>query len=108
MKSCTVKNPKARLSMPGRLFSSPDSAYKRPCGCRKKTNPDIVEAYREAAAKVIADPEFLTIVDKSLGGYKQLAGEKARQAFDQVLNVPAQDRKWLINWIETKYDIKVK
>ncbi|MGD8523604.1 MAG: tripartite tricarboxylate transporter substrate-binding protein [Desulfobacterales bacterium] len=74
----------------------------------EKTNPDIVEAYREAAAKVIADPEFQTIVDKSLGGYKQLAGEKARQAFDQVLNVPAQDRKWLINWIETKYDIKVK
>lgn len=74
----------------------------------EKTKPDIVEAYREAAAKVIADPEFQTIVDKSLGGYKQLAGEKARKAFDQVLNVPAQDRKWLINWIETKYDIKVK
>lgn len=74
----------------------------------EKTSPDIVAAYRDAAAKVIADPEFQTIVEKSLGGYTQLAGEKARKAFDQVLAVPAQDRKWLINWIETKYNVKVK
>jgi hypothetical protein len=74
----------------------------------EKTPPDVVQAYREAAAKVIADPEFQTIVEKSLGGYKQLAGTKAREAFDQVLNVTATDKKWLINWIETKYGIKVK
>lgn len=74
----------------------------------EKTPPDVVQAYREAAAKVIADPEFQAIVEKSLGGYKQLAGTKAREAFDQVLNVPATDKKWLINWIETKYGVKVK
>jgi tripartite-type tricarboxylate transporter receptor subunit TctC len=74
----------------------------------EKTSKDIVETYRKAAAKVIADPEFQKVVDKSLGGYKQLAGQNARQAFDQVLNVSAQDKKWLINWIETKYDVKVK
>lgn len=74
----------------------------------ENTSPDIVSAYQEAAAKVIADPEFKEIIDKSLGGYKQLAGAEARQAFDQVLNVPAQDRKWLINWIETKYGVKVQ
>jgi tripartite-type tricarboxylate transporter receptor subunit TctC len=74
----------------------------------EKTSPDIVNAYREAAARVIADPEFQEIVKKSLGGYQQLAGENARKAFDQVLDVPAQDKKWLINWIETKYKIKIK
>lgn len=73
-----------------------------------KTPEDIVQAYRDAATKTIADPEFQQIVEKSLGGYPQLAGEKARKAFDQVLEVPPQDRKWLINWIETKYNVKVK
>jgi tripartite-type tricarboxylate transporter receptor subunit TctC len=74
----------------------------------ERTSSDIVNAYRQAAAKVIADPEFQEIVKKSLGGYQQLAGMKARQAFDQVLNVPAKDKAWLISWIETKYGIKVK
>jgi tripartite-type tricarboxylate transporter receptor subunit TctC len=73
-----------------------------------QTPEDIVQAYRDAAAKTIADSEFQQVVEKSLGGYPQLAGEKARQAFDQVLSVPPQDRKWLINWIETKYNITVK
>jgi tripartite-type tricarboxylate transporter receptor subunit TctC len=74
----------------------------------ERTSPDIVNAYREAAAKVIADPEFQEIVKKSLGGYKQLAGADARAAFDQVLKVPAKDKTWLINWIETKYKFGVK
>lgn len=74
----------------------------------KKTPKDVVEAYRAAAAKTIADPEFQKVVEKSLGGYKQLAGDKARAAFDQVLNVPKESKAWLINWIEEKYGVKVK
>lgn len=74
----------------------------------ENTPDDIVEAYREAAAKIIADPEFQGIVEKSLGGYKQMAGKTARIAFDQVLSVPKEDRAWLINWLETKYEVKVK
>jgi tripartite-type tricarboxylate transporter receptor subunit TctC len=73
-----------------------------------ETPDDIVQAYRQAAAAVIADPEFQQVVEKSLGGYKQLAGEQARKAFDQVLQVPAADKKWLINWLETNYDVKLK
>ena len=74
----------------------------------EKTPDDIVQAYREAATKVIADPEFQQVVAKSLGGYEQMAGETARKAFDQVLEVPGQDKKWLINWLETKYGVKLK
>ena len=35
-------------------------------------------------------------------------GGRAESAFDQVLGVPKKDRDWLINWIETKYDVKVR
>jgi putative tricarboxylic transport membrane protein len=74
----------------------------------KNTKPEIVAAYREAAVKVIADPEFKVVVDKSLGGYQQMAGETARKAFDQVLSVSKEDRAWVIKWIKEKYDIEVK
>lgn len=74
----------------------------------QNTKPEIVAAYREAVVKVIADPEFQVVVEKSLGGYKQLAGESARKAFDQVLSVSKEDRAWVIKWIKEKYDIEVK
>lgn len=74
----------------------------------EKTKPEVVAAYREAAAKVIADPEFQTVVEKSLGGYPQMAGERARNAFDQVLGVSKEDKAWVIQWIKDKYDVEVK
>jgi hypothetical protein len=74
----------------------------------EKTPEDVVKGYRDAAAKVIADSEFQEVVKKSLGGYKQLAGMDARQAFDQVLKVPKEDKAWLINWIKEEYGVTVK
>jgi tripartite-type tricarboxylate transporter receptor subunit TctC len=73
-----------------------------------KTKPEIVTAYREAAAKVIADAEFQGVVEKSLGGYAQVAGEDARKAFDQVLSVSAEDKAWILKWIKDKYGVEVK
>jgi tripartite-type tricarboxylate transporter receptor subunit TctC len=74
----------------------------------EKTSPEIVDAYRAAAAKIIADPEFKKVIDKSLGGYPQLAGKEARQAFDEVLSVPPESKKWVINWLKERYDVTVK
>jgi hypothetical protein len=74
----------------------------------QKTKPEIVTAYREAAAKVIADPQFLDVVQKSLGGYPQLAGDKAQKAFEQVLGVSGQDKAWVLKWIKDKYGVEVK
>jgi tripartite-type tricarboxylate transporter receptor subunit TctC len=74
----------------------------------EQTKPEIIEAYRDAAKKVIADPEFQVVVEKSLGGYQQMAGENARKAFDQVLSVPKEDKAWVVKWIKDEYDIEVK
>ena len=74
----------------------------------EKASPEIVEAYRMAAAKVLADPEFKKVVAKSLGGYPQLAGKEARQAFNEVLSVPPESKKWLLNWLKERYDVTVK
>ncbi len=74
----------------------------------KKTKSEVVETYRMAAAKVIADPEFQDVVKKSLGGYQQLAGEDASKAFDQVLSVSQEDKAWVLKWIKDEYDVEVK
>jgi len=74
----------------------------------EKTKPEIVKAYRAAAHKIMNDKEFHTVVDKSLGGYQQLAGKNAQKAFDQVLSVSADDKAWVIKWIKDKYNVEVK
>ena len=74
----------------------------------EKTKSDVVNTYREAAAKVIADAEFQTVVAKSLGGYQQLTGEAARKAFDQVLSVSKEDKAWVLQWIKDEYGVEVK
>jgi tripartite-type tricarboxylate transporter receptor subunit TctC len=70
--------------------------------------PEVVEDYRAAAAEIIADPEFQKVVEKSLGGYRQLAGEQAHEAFEQVTNVPEKSKTWLHGWIKAKHGITVK
>ena len=67
-----------------------------------------METYRAAAAKIIADPEFQEVVEKSLGGYPQLAGKEAESAFERVLNVSAEDKAWVVNWIKEEYGVVVK
>lgn len=74
----------------------------------EKTPQDIVQAYRKAAANIIADPEFQKVIDRSLGGYKQLAGEDARKAFDQVLKVPKKSKAWLLGWLKDRYGVTIK
>ncbi|MFZ7128115.1 MAG: Bug family tripartite tricarboxylate transporter substrate binding protein [Desulfobacterales bacterium] len=72
------------------------------------TDPAIVEAYREAAGKIIVDEEFKTVNEKSLGGYPQLAGSAARIAFGQVLNVPKADKQWVVDWIKEKWGVTIE
>jgi tripartite-type tricarboxylate transporter receptor subunit TctC len=74
----------------------------------EKTPQDIIDTYRNAAQKILTDAEFKAVVKKSLGGYEQYAGDKARKAFEQVLSVSTADKKWLLNWLKEKYDVTVK
>ena len=74
----------------------------------EKTSSEIVEAYRAAAAKIIADPEFKKVIVKSLGGYPQLVGKEAREAFNDVLSVPPESKKWVLKWLKERYDVTVK
>jgi len=101
------KKPKGPAWNAWKAFFIAGFAVQKAMWLPEKTPNDIVETYREAAGKVIADPEFQKIVEKSLGGYPQIAGADARKAFDQVLKVPAKDKDWLINWLKKKYGVKL-
>ena len=84
------KRPSGQAWEAWKAFFTAGFAVQKGMWLPEKTKKDIVETYRTAAAKIIADPEFKVVVQKSLGGYKQLPGEQGRMAFEQVLKVPPE------------------
>jgi tripartite-type tricarboxylate transporter receptor subunit TctC len=74
----------------------------------EKTPQKIVEAYRTSAAKLIADPEFKEVIQKSLGGYAQMVGKEARAAFDQVVATAEGSKAWMLRWLKDRFDVTVK
>ncbi len=71
----------------------------------ENTPDEIVQDYRAAAAKIIADSQFQGEVEKSLGGYPQLVGKLAHESFKQVIDVPDESKSWMRDWITSKYGI---
>ena len=74
----------------------------------KGTPRDIVEAFRSAARKTVEDPDFQVPLKTTLGNARQVVGDKAAKAFKSVLEVPDTDKRWLLNWLEDRYDVVIK
>lgn len=74
----------------------------------EKTPKEIVEIYRTVATKVIADPEFKIVIEKSLGGYTQMVGKEARAGFDQVAATAENSKAWILKWLKDRFNVTVK
>lgn len=69
----------------------------------KGTPFEVVEAWRQAAAEVVAANDFPERSAKVLGNYPQLTGDAAEAAFDVALSMSETDKNWVRNWLNKKY-----
>ncbi len=72
----------------------------------KDTPEEIVEAYRAAALAATKDQSFLEDRKATLGEYQQIVGDPAERIFKQAVNVPADAREWVQNWLTEKYSVQ--
>ena len=72
----------------------------------KGTPAPIVAAWREAAGRVVSDPEFMQRSKDELGEYKQAIGRDAATLTNIAINVDPAAKAWLKNWLVTKYNYK--
>ncbi|MBL6841057.1 tricarboxylate transporter [bacterium] len=70
------------------------------------TDPAIVKAYRDAFVKVTKSDEFKKTRNKRLGVYNQVTGSGVEGILKAAMIVPADDLKWLKNFVTTKYGVK--
>lgn len=73
----------------------------------KGTPSDIVQAYRDAANAIIADPVFPEKSKKRLGIYPQLTGKAGEIAKKSATQVPPAAKKWVKDWLKRRFQVEL-
>ena len=72
----------------------------------KGTPKDIVEAYRQAVARMVAAPDFNDAAQKALGDFDQGIGPRAERLAEIATTVDPQSRAFVRDWLTRKYNVK--
>lgn len=71
---------------------------------KKGTPPDILAAWRKAAADTVAEPGFSEAAAKALGAYPQAVGQKAQTLKRVATNVQPQAKAWVKDWLKRRFN----
>ena len=71
------------------------------------TPKDIVEAWRAAARKILADPDFNKRRDKILGKYPQTVGDDVIAIRNAALTISPKARSFLAKYVKSHYGIEL-
>jgi hypothetical protein len=69
------------------------------------TPAPIVEAWRTAIRKTLADPEFDAKAGKVIEGYPQFIGEAARPIMKDATTLSPEVWEWIKTFLKTKHDV---
>ena len=72
------------------------------------TSKDVVEAYRNAARKMMQDADFKAKRAKIFGPFTQTIGDEAFGIRDKATQIPPNAKKWLAKYVKERYDIEIK
>ena len=73
----------------------------------KGTPDEIVEAWREAAAKTVGAPDFKEKSELVLGIYPQATGEAAVTRMKLAVDVAPEAKQFVKDWLTEKYNVKL-
>ena len=71
------------------------------------TTKDAVDTWVTAVKAMMADKEFLEKAAPELGPYPQIIGEAVRPIMKESFDIPPAARKWLANYVKTRYDVTI-
>lgn len=70
------------------------------------SSDEMVQAYRDAAAAAVETDGFKKDRRATLGDYNQIIGEPAETILRQAINVPADARAWVQDWLTENYNVQ--
>jgi len=69
------------------------------------TPKDIVETWREAARKMLKDPEYLAKAQEEAGPYPQIVGDAAAPIIKESVAISPAAKKWIAKYVKVRYDV---
>jgi tripartite-type tricarboxylate transporter receptor subunit TctC len=72
-----------------------------PAGASK----DVVEAWREAARKMLKDPEYVAKAAEEAGPYPQIVGDAAVPIIKESVTISPAAKEWIAKYVKTRYDV---
>jgi len=69
---------------------------------------DVVEAWREAARKMLKDPEYLAKAQEEAGPYPQIVGDAATPIIKDSVTISPAAKKWIAKYVKVRYDVDLE
>jgi putative tricarboxylic transport membrane protein len=69
------------------------------------TPKDIVEAWREAARKMLKDPDYVAKSAEEAGPYPQIVGEAAVPIIKSSVKISPAAKAWIAKYVKVRYDV---
>src|SRR3546814_17309202 len=73
----------------------------------KETPDDIVQAYRDAAKKMAADPEVIAFIHSALGKYDTIV-DNVDKAMQTATHVSPEAEKFILGWLKARFGFEPK
>jgi tripartite-type tricarboxylate transporter receptor subunit TctC len=68
---------------------------------------DVVEAWREAARKMLEDPEYLAKAKEEAGPYPQIVGDAAVPIIKESVTISPAAKQWIAKYVKDRYDVDI-
>jgi hypothetical protein len=72
------------------------------------TDPEIVETFSNAFAKIAARPDFAEISAKRLGKYPMYTGADAKAALGTATTVSDSAKSYVVDWLKADFGVELK
>lgn len=72
----------------------------------KGTSDEVLEAYRSAARKLFADPEYIQTRAKVIGEYEQVTDAEAERLYKAATNITPEAKAWVRGYLQKTHNVK--
>jgi hypothetical protein len=69
------------------------------------TPKDVVETWREAARKMLKDPEYVAKAKDEAGPYPQIVGDAATPIIKSSVSISPEAKAWIAKYVKVRYDV---
>ena len=69
------------------------------------TPKDVVEAWRDAARKMLKDPEYVAKSADESGPYPQIVGDAAGPIIKESVTISPKAKAWIAKYVKVRYDV---